>query len=77
MIATRRRWVVGKGAKSSAVGAATLHWELKVPPVLAYCGAQRVRAFHKYKGLKTWVDDLVNDIPKWGPFRKWTWCIEC
>ncbi|MCO5584475.1 hypothetical protein L7F22_038403 [Adiantum nelumboides] len=42
LIATGMRWVVGKGAKTSTVAAATLHRELGLPPVPAYCAGQRV-----------------------------------
>ncbi|MCO5552343.1 hypothetical protein L7F22_005854 [Adiantum nelumboides] len=74
LIATGMRWVVGKDAKSSTVAAATLHRELGLPPVPAYCAGQRVRAFTKYASLKTWIADLVNNIPSWNQFKKWTWC---
>lgn len=74
LIATGMRWIVGKSAGSTSVAASTLHRELKLPPVSAYCAGQRIRGFTKYSGLRTWIADLVNHIPDWSQFKKWTWC---
>jgi hypothetical protein len=46
--------------------------ETGVVPVCASAGARRARAYAKAQGLKTWLQELVQQ-----PFRsrQWTWCL--
>ncbi|MCO5607360.1 hypothetical protein L7F22_061555 [Adiantum nelumboides] len=68
------RMLVEKGARSTSVGTATLHLEFNIPPVPAFCGGQRARAFYKYRSdSSTWIGSLVNKKPKNQPFKRWNW----
>eukprot|EP01018_Ginkgo_biloba_P034698 Gb_25855 [translate_table: standard] len=59
------KWMVGKSAKSLVVGAAVLHRELNVCSIAAFNAGQRARGFFKYRGLNTWIADLVNYPCAW------------
>eukprot|EP01018_Ginkgo_biloba_P034547 Gb_35431 [translate_table: standard] len=67
------KWMVGKSAKSSAVGVAVFHHELNVCPIAAFNAGQRARGFFKYRGLKTWIVDLVNHLGAYTVGEKWSW----
>ncbi|MCO5547140.1 hypothetical protein L7F22_000582 [Adiantum nelumboides] len=74
LVSTGMRILIGKGARSTSVGTATLHHEFNIPLVPAFCGGQRARAFDKYlSDSSTWIGYLVNKKPKNQPFKRWTW----
>eukprot|EP01018_Ginkgo_biloba_P015816 Gb_04914 [translate_table: standard] len=63
------KWMVGKSNNSTVVGAAVLHRELNVCLIVAFNAGQRARGFFKYRGLKTWIANLVN-LPRTRGFFK-------
>eukprot|EP01018_Ginkgo_biloba_P020345 Gb_41497 [translate_table: standard] len=67
------KWMVGKSVNSTTVGATVLHRELNVCPIAAFNAGQRARGFFKYRGLKTWVADLVNFPSAYRVGEKWSW----
>eukprot|EP01018_Ginkgo_biloba_P030512 Gb_21409 [translate_table: standard] len=67
------KWMVGKSARSSAVGATVLHRELNVCSIATFNAGQRARGFFKYRGLKTRIADLVNFLGVYRVGEKWSW----
>eukprot|EP01018_Ginkgo_biloba_P005259 Gb_32745 [translate_table: standard] len=65
--------MVGKSVNSTLVGAAVLHRELNVYSIAAFNAGQRARGFFKYRGVKTWVADLVNNPCAYRVGKKWSW----
>eukprot|EP01018_Ginkgo_biloba_P017078 Gb_08423 [translate_table: standard] len=55
------------------IGATVLHQELNVCPIASFNAGQRARGFFKYRGLKTWVVDLVNSPCAYRVGEKWSW----
>eukprot|EP01018_Ginkgo_biloba_P024037 Gb_18978 [translate_table: standard] len=54
------KWILGKSARSTFIGASVLHLELNVYPICAYNAGQKLRGFFNYNDIKTWITDLVN-----------------
>ena len=75
IVASGLRIIVGKRTKSTLVATSTLHREFNIPPVSAYCGGQRTRAYEKYAKATTWVGDLVRNVPPKANAvnAKWLW----
>eukprot|EP01018_Ginkgo_biloba_P019186 Gb_32533 [translate_table: standard] len=67
------KWMVGKSANLAAVGAAVFHRELNVCSIAAFNARQRARGFFKYRGLNTWIVDLVNLPSEYIVGEKWSW----
>eukprot|EP01018_Ginkgo_biloba_P007002 Gb_02754 [translate_table: standard] len=72
-IENRRKVLVGKSVNSTTVEAIVLHRERNVCPIAAFNAGQRARGFFKYRGVKTWVVNLVNKPCAYRVGEKWSW----
>ena len=67
------RWIAGVKGSCKHFCMDVIREELRVPPVCSIVNSRRWRGYHKWRGLKTWIADLIQNPLRSGIGHCQTW----